>query len=60
MPDGRSPMPGTLNSVSMNMEWFENDDFWRDFYPFMFAEERFAATPIGGLVRGFDQLLFSK
>lgn len=27
------------------MEWFENDDFWRDFYPFMFAEERFAATP---------------
>jgi SAM-dependent methyltransferase len=36
-------MPVTLNSVSM--EWFENDDFWRDFYPFMFAEERFAATP---------------
>ena len=27
------------------MEWFENDDFWRDFYPFMFAAERFAATP---------------
>jgi len=27
------------------MEWFENDDFWRDFYPFMFADERFAATP---------------
>src|ERR1051326_8889686 len=34
---------GTLNSVSM--EWFENDDFWRDFYPFMFSDERFAATP---------------
>jgi SAM-dependent methyltransferase len=32
-----------LNSLSM--EWFENDDFWRDFYPFMFADERFAATP---------------
>lgn len=27
------------------MEWFENDDFWRDFYPFMFADERFASTP---------------
>jgi SAM-dependent methyltransferase len=27
------------------MEWFENEDFWRDFYPFMFSAERFAATP---------------
>jgi SAM-dependent methyltransferase len=27
------------------MKWFENDDFWRDFYPFMFSDERFAATP---------------
>lgn len=27
------------------MEWFENEDFWRDCYPFMFSEERFAATP---------------
>jgi SAM-dependent methyltransferase len=27
------------------MEWFENDDFWREFYPFMFSDERFAATP---------------
>lgn len=27
------------------MEWFENDDFWRDFFPFMFSSERFAATP---------------
>jgi SAM-dependent methyltransferase len=34
---------GRLNSVSM--EWFENDDFWRAFYPFMFSDERFAATP---------------
>lgn len=27
------------------MEWFEHDDFWRDFYLFMFYDERFAATP---------------
>jgi hypothetical protein len=27
------------------MEWFENEDFWREFYPFMFSDERFAATP---------------
>ena len=33
----------TLNSLSM--EWFENDDFWQEFYPFMFSDERFAATP---------------
>jgi len=26
------------------MEWFENGDFWRDFYPFMFPPERFAAA----------------
>lgn len=26
------------------MEWFESDDFWRDLYPFMFPEERFAAA----------------
>jgi SAM-dependent methyltransferase len=24
------------------MEWFENEDFWRDFYPHMFDERRFA------------------
>jgi SAM-dependent methyltransferase len=29
----------------VSMEWFENDDFWREFYPFMFSDERFAATP---------------
>jgi len=28
------------------MEWFENEDFWRDFYPFMFSAERFAAAPL--------------
>src|SRR4029077_16146175 len=26
------------------MEWFENEDFWRDFYPYMFSEERFSAA----------------
>jgi SAM-dependent methyltransferase len=26
------------------MEWFENEDFWSDFYPFMFPAERFAAA----------------
>jgi SAM-dependent methyltransferase len=26
------------------MEWFESEDFWRDFYPYMFSEERFAAA----------------
>ncbi len=26
------------------MEWFESDDFWRDFYPYIFSAERFAAA----------------
>lgn len=26
-------------------EWFANEDFWRDLYPFMFSAERFAAAP---------------
>lgn len=26
------------------MEWFENEDFWRDFYPCLFPAERFAAA----------------
>ena|SRR5215469_11815593 len=26
------------------MDWFENDDFWRDFYVYMFSPERFAAA----------------
>jgi SAM-dependent methyltransferase len=26
------------------MEWFENDDFWRELYPYMFPPERFAAA----------------
>src|ERR1700749_1192250 len=27
------------------MEWFENDDFWRSFYGYMFSSERFASAP---------------
>ena len=27
------------------MSWFENEDFWRDLYPYMFAVERLAAAP---------------
>jgi SAM-dependent methyltransferase len=27
------------------MEWFENEDFWRTFYGYMFSAERFAAAP---------------
>src|SRR5579871_2600441 len=27
------------------MEWFENEDFWRSFYGYMFSAERFAAAP---------------
>jgi SAM-dependent methyltransferase len=26
------------------MEWFESEDFWRDFYPYMFPPERFSAA----------------
>ena len=26
------------------MEWFESEDFWRDFYPYMFSLDRFAAA----------------
>ena len=25
-------------------EWFDDDSFWRDFYPFLFTEKRFADT----------------
>jgi SAM-dependent methyltransferase len=27
------------------MEWFEDDGFWRDFYPYIFSAARFAAAP---------------
>jgi SAM-dependent methyltransferase len=26
------------------MQWFEDEDFWQDFYPYMFSAERFAAA----------------
>src|SRR5579864_1637034 len=26
------------------MEWFENEEFWRELYPYMFPPERFAAA----------------
>lgn len=26
------------------MDWFESEEFWRDFYPYMFSAERFAAA----------------
>ncbi|KPL00175.1 MAG: hypothetical protein AMJ91_05260 [candidate division Zixibacteria bacterium SM23_73_3] len=26
-------------------EWFDDDAFWQELYPFMFPEQRFAATP---------------
>jgi SAM-dependent methyltransferase len=26
------------------MEWFESEDFWRDFYPYMFSPDRFSAA----------------
>jgi SAM-dependent methyltransferase len=26
-------------------EWFDDDSFWQDLYPFMFPEQRFASTP---------------
>ena len=28
----------------MTMEWFENEEFWRDYYQYMFSEDRFAAA----------------
>lgn len=27
-------------------EWFDDDAFWRDLYPFMFPDRRFADTPV--------------
>src|ERR1700736_5314196 len=26
------------------MQWFENEDFWRELYPYMFPADRFAAA----------------
>src|SRR5215472_15810120 len=27
------------------MEWFQDEEFWRELYPYMFPPERFAAAP---------------
>ena len=35
-----------------NKEWFDNDSFWRDLYPYMFPEKRFEDTP-----REIDKIL---
>jgi len=32
-------------STRRKKEWFDDDAFWQDLYPFMFPEQRFAATP---------------
>ena len=33
-------------SSGRKKEWFDNDAFWQDLYPFMFPEQRFADAPI--------------
>jgi SAM-dependent methyltransferase len=30
--------------IARKKEWFDDDSFWREFYPIMFSEERFAAA----------------
>jgi len=32
-------------STRRKKEWFDDESFWRDLYPFMFPEQRFAGTP---------------
>jgi len=32
-------------STRRKKEWFDDDAFWKEMYPFMFPEQRFAATP---------------
>src|SRR5580658_8083643 len=42
------------------MHWFENEEFWRTFYPYMFGERKLAAAPgeverilaLSGVTRG--------
>ena len=31
-------------STKRKKEWFDNDAFWRELYPFMFPEQRFNQT----------------
>jgi len=34
----------TKMAIKRKREWFDDDTFWRDLYPFMFPKERFADT----------------
>jgi SAM-dependent methyltransferase len=44
-PDAFGFSGGLASVVNFSsMEWFENEDFWRDFYAFMFPPERFTAA----------------
>src|SRR5689334_7207982 len=33
------------SAIDAMMEWFENEEFWRQLYTYMFPADRFAATP---------------
>jgi SAM-dependent methyltransferase len=37
-------LAGLASVYAQSRDWFENDDFWRDLYPYMFPAERFAAS----------------
>ena len=42
-----SAMPirhGTKMSARRKQEWFDDDTFWQELYPFMFSGQRFAGT----------------
>lgn len=32
-------------AIRRKREWFDDEAFWRELYPFMFTEKRFADTP---------------
>jgi SAM-dependent methyltransferase len=36
--------PKQMNKPKHKKEWFDDESFWREFYPFMFSERRFAET----------------
>jgi SAM-dependent methyltransferase len=38
-------MKTTRKQNKRKKEWFDNDAFWRDLYPFMFPDQRFADAP---------------
>ena len=33
-----------MKTAKRKKEWFDDDSFWRELYPFMFPEQRFAAA----------------